>query len=182
MGLRYVASGSDRSSSPLGHITCKSHQENSGSPCAAHGVDSGEARRSANGLNWHLVELDRRAPFARTGAHGVKRLIFAAHRLLALEKGSLSNVATRAYKRPPFGESNGGQLMRAITIGAAAAAGNGEGSAGLIPGRQAPALQRTQHSRLSRAECPKDGEPAVSATPLSRLWDCGLLLFGMNCL
>src|SRR2546423_797917 len=41
---------------------------------------------SANGLNWHFVELDRRAPFARTGAHSVERLVPAAHRLLAFEE------------------------------------------------------------------------------------------------
>ena len=61
------------------------------------------AGSSANGVNGHFVELNRRAPFARTGAHGVKRLVPAAHRFLALEERdaeALTALAVDEHQHP----------------------------------------------------------------------------------
>src|SRR5919197_2530842 len=45
-----------------------------------------ESRLSANRLNRHFEELDRRATLARAGDHGVECLVAAAHRFLALKE------------------------------------------------------------------------------------------------
>src|ERR671910_3768892 len=46
----------------------------------------GAGRRSGDGRDRHLIELDRGAALAGARAHGVERLVAAAHRLLGLEQ------------------------------------------------------------------------------------------------